>query len=336
MHKIGLNFIMKNEAKNLINMLESVLPLIDFYVCVDTGSTDNSKEIVKIFFESKNIPGEIHDHPFVDFEDARNYALQAIKGKSKWAFWIDCDEKLEIGNDFNKEAFINEIDQYDLISTQVVYGTTLYTRTNILRVDKQFRWQGKVHEVLVCDEPFKQFRYDNIKTHVLLKNESPESIKQKYLLHAEILEREVSKNNSERDVFYLAQSYRDAGEYEKSIFWYKKRVEMLNGFWEERYYSQFMVGSLLTYINKDEEAVTEYLKCSEIDSGRAEHLLNLIILFQKKGMWQTAKMIGDYAVEKYSGKLPNRLLFIDEPTYMVKLNHAHNYTLSCLNFINPK
>ena len=40
--------IVRNESKIITRLLESVLPIIDTYVICDTGSTDNTPEIITI------------------------------------------------------------------------------------------------------------------------------------------------------------------------------------------------------------------------------------------------------------------------------------------------
>ena len=50
MPKICLNMIVKNESRVIERLLRSVLPLIDTYCICDTGSTDNTVEIIKTFF----------------------------------------------------------------------------------------------------------------------------------------------------------------------------------------------------------------------------------------------------------------------------------------------
>ena len=55
MPKICLNMIVKNESKIITRLLKSVLPLIDSYCICDTGSTDNTIEIIQEFFKGKNI-----------------------------------------------------------------------------------------------------------------------------------------------------------------------------------------------------------------------------------------------------------------------------------------
>ena len=45
-----LNMIVKNESKIIARLLTSVSPIIDSYCICDTGSTDNTVEIIQNFF----------------------------------------------------------------------------------------------------------------------------------------------------------------------------------------------------------------------------------------------------------------------------------------------
>ena len=63
-----LNMIVKNESKIITRLLESVLPIIDCYCICDTGSTDNTIEIIETYFQSKNITGIIVYEQFVNFD----------------------------------------------------------------------------------------------------------------------------------------------------------------------------------------------------------------------------------------------------------------------------
>ena len=62
---ICLNMIVKNEAKIIKRLLNSVLPIIDTYWISDTGSTDNTFEIIQNFFTERNITGKIINHKFI-------------------------------------------------------------------------------------------------------------------------------------------------------------------------------------------------------------------------------------------------------------------------------
>jgi len=327
---------MKNESKVLLRMLSSVNSIIDGCVCVDTGSSDDSKKIVKDFFEEQGKSCEIYDHPFINFSDARNFALQKLKGKSDYGFWMDCDEQLVLPNDFDVNDFKkNILPKHQLHTSIVKSGNNTFARRNFFKIENNFRWVGAVHELLLCDDSITIGNITNITTFVNHDGNSwSEGVHEKYLRHAEILEAEVAKTNEPRDVFYLAQSYKDGGDTEKAIEWYRKRVGMFNGFYEERYYSQFTIGLLYEISNKPlNETLIEYLKCSELDDLRAEHLLNAIIILQRLGLYQTSYILSSNAVEKYHNKnpYPNRLLFIDYGTYSEKILNVHNINKKVLN-----
>ena len=57
MTRICLNMIVKNESRIIKRCLDSILPLIDSYCIIDTGSTDGTQEI--ILETLKDLPGEL-------------------------------------------------------------------------------------------------------------------------------------------------------------------------------------------------------------------------------------------------------------------------------------
>ena len=110
MHNLTLSMIVKNEAPNIERCLESVAPYIDYYIICDTGSTDNTKEIIKNFFDKKGIPGEILDHEWKHFGHNRSLALEACLEKTKWALMIDADDT--IAGNFPVDKLDENVDGY--------------------------------------------------------------------------------------------------------------------------------------------------------------------------------------------------------------------------------
>ena len=56
MVRLCLNSIVRNEGARLVRMLSSVAPYIAGAVIADTGSTDDTKEIITDFCEAHHIP----------------------------------------------------------------------------------------------------------------------------------------------------------------------------------------------------------------------------------------------------------------------------------------
>ena len=74
--KVTLVMIVKDESRVIERCLASVLPVIDSWVIVDTGSTDDTKEKIKKFFDNVGIPGELHESKWVNFGTNRTEALE--------------------------------------------------------------------------------------------------------------------------------------------------------------------------------------------------------------------------------------------------------------------
>ena len=81
--KICLNMIVKNESRIIIRLLESVAPYIDEYVICDTGSTDNTKELIHRFFAERRIGGQVIGGQVIGGQviDGKGIDGQVIDGK---------------------------------------------------------------------------------------------------------------------------------------------------------------------------------------------------------------------------------------------------------------
>jgi O-antigen biosynthesis protein len=82
---LSLCMIVKNEEENLIRCLKSVRDIVDEMIVVDTGSTDKTKDIARVF------GAKVFDFPWTgDFSAARNHSLEQATGD--WLLILDADE----------------------------------------------------------------------------------------------------------------------------------------------------------------------------------------------------------------------------------------------------
>src|SRR5262249_20780231 len=95
---ICLSMIVKDEAPVILRCLESVRPIIDYWIIVDTGSADGTQELVQKYLQ--DVPGELHQRQWVDFAHNRNEALALAKDHADYTLIIDADDVLELAPGF--------------------------------------------------------------------------------------------------------------------------------------------------------------------------------------------------------------------------------------------
>ncbi|MBL0716887.1 MAG: glycosyltransferase, partial [Desulfosarcina sp.] len=120
---VSLCMIVKNEEKYLAKSLKSIKPIVDEMIVVDTGSTDRTNAIARVFgakvydFEWKN-----------DFSAARNHSIDKASGA--WIFTLDADEVIS-SKDY--EYFGNIIDGTNEKLAAYLVTTRNYTnKSNII------------------------------------------------------------------------------------------------------------------------------------------------------------------------------------------------------------
>ena len=143
------------------------------------------------------------------------------------------------------------MDESDQISMEVLYGPQKYFRSQLFRTSIDWEWRGAVHEIMFPpkDAKIRPGRIEGLHTLVSADgaswgDKSRETQRKKYLEHAEMLEEYIKEDDDVRWLFYLAQSYRDAFEYEKAEKMYQKRIDVGGGYWEEMYFSALMVAAM--------------------------------------------------------------------------------------------
>ncbi|MBI3236817.1 MAG: glycosyltransferase, partial [Chlamydiales bacterium] len=265
---ICLNMIIKDEKEVICRCLQSVKPLIDYWVIVDTGSTDKTQEIVKEFM--KDIPGELHERPWVNFAHNRNEALSLAQNKSDYIFFVDADDVIEL-----KEGFCKRLLDLEGYSIDIRYAEMNYGRTALIKSGLPWKWMGAVHEVLVCDA---ETRIGELKDVVMkiIGGGDRSADPQKFLKDAKLLEAELQKMPGHgRTQFYLAQSYRDAQKPELALKHYKKRIA-LRGWDQEVFWSLYQIGQLYEDLNfAEKEIIDGYSTAFLFRPSRLEPLYRL-------------------------------------------------------------
>ena len=314
MYNLTLSMIVKNEAPNIERCLASCAPFIDYYVIADTGSTDNTKEIIKKFFDEKGIPGEILDHEWSDFGTNRSKALEACLGKTKWAMMIDADDFIEGTLPVNK--FDDSLDGYVV---NIRRGEFQWLRAQVFNLAKKKWWyEEPLHEYAMCEQPMNVQKLDGdyaweVRTEGCRSRSSANDI-EKYTKDYYTLKSYLEKDpNQPRKQFYAAQSAFDARMYEVAEKEYLARIKL--GAWhEEVFFSWMRVGMSREFQGKPVEEIADaFMMAFETAPNRVEPLYHLSCIYRKYNRPRNAFLIASLGL---TIPIPqNDILFVDRANY---------------------
>ena len=315
--KLCLNMIVKNESHIIKDTLNKLLQKVqfDYWVISDTGSTDNTKQVIIDFFKEKNIKGEIFDDEWLNFGHNRTKALEHAYGKSKYVLIFDADDEI-CGNftlpELTKDGYFLQFGDVNGVS---------YVRLQIINNKKKWKYIGVLHEIISCCEPTNDTDtitgdYYTISGRTSYRNRD----ETKYLKDALTLEKaynEAFNNNDEiynRYGFYCANSYFDYGKYEEAIKWYK--ITLDNNNWsQEKYVACLKLFNCYKALNQVENGFFYLVKAFSYDKERVECLCELISHYCSNGMNDVAygyyNIVKSFYNEKYLKYNLQNKLFLD-------------------------
>jgi exopolysaccharide biosynthesis predicted pyruvyltransferase EpsI/glycosyltransferase involved in cell wall biosynthesis/GR25 family glycosyltransferase involved in LPS biosynthesis len=318
--KICLSMIVKDEAPVIARCLASVHALIDYWIVVDTGSTDDTKEIVRNTL--RDLPGELHERPWVDFAHNRSEALRLAQSHGNYTLIIDADDILEVPPDFKMPRLSAESYFVEINNRQ-----RRYWRPQLVSNRLAWRYEGVLHEFLsytrgadnrrVLPGERSHKRLPGVRIHMSDEGARRQiTATERYRRDATVLEGALEAETdpflSARYRFYLAQSYLDAGEKEKALAAYRGRATL--GFWDQEVFvSLYRSANLMAELGFDEaEVMATYLRAHSIRKDRAEALHGAARFCRVRRRFQQAF---DLAKRALTIKRPGNGLFLEDWIY---------------------
>lgn len=306
--RICLNMIVKDEAPVIGRCLDALRLFVDHWLIVDTGSSDGTQDLVRRHLAG--LPGALHERPWRNFAHNRNEALALARdatGPGDYVFFIDADETLALPPGQVRPAL--DAEAYDL---RCDYEGTSYRRCALVAMRLPWRWEGVVHESIVCDQPVQRVPLEGPRIVVVregARSRDPDTFrKDAALLEAALLEDPTHARN----MFYLAQSWRDAGEPERALQAYRRRAAM-GGWDEEVWYALYQAAALSEQLQAPPaEIAFAYQAAYSARPSRAEPLVQLARFHRLRGEHALALL---YARHAAAMPRPDDLLFVDDTAY---------------------
>jgi tetratricopeptide (TPR) repeat protein len=285
-------------------------------VCIcDTGSTDTTIDVLTEHFKTLSIPGRIYSgetHTWKHFGYNRSQSFLSAVDYCKSLGWdpeytyalvLDADMELKPQPMFNKQSLTSL--GYKMIQKS---SALEYYNTRLMKLSHPWTCVGVTHEYWdganTDTIPMQQMYISDIGDGGCKADKFERDVR---LLEQGLLD---SPNNA-RYLFYLAQSYKDNKQIDKAIELYKRRIDA-GGWFEEIWYSMYMIMKLYAEKKLYPEMELWGMKAYEYRKERSENLLYLVRHFRDRR--EHYKAWHYYQLGSVIKK-PNDLLFIETDVY---------------------
>lgn len=281
-NKIILMLMIKNESRIIERCITYAIQHVDAVCVLDTGSTDNTVEVCQQVLGKTGKPFKISVDPFKNFGKSRTISFEKTQefladlgwpGETTYALAVDADMNLVVNSGF--KDFKLTANGYTVIQAN---GHMKYHNTRLMRLGSPWKCTGATHEYwdLGGTEkvPFEVMYIDD-------KNDGG-CKSDKFERDVRLLTEEIAENGQNgRAHFYLAQSLKDLGQFEKAIEMFKKRIE-IGGWIEEVHYAYYQIGKCYDHMGKPLEMELWMNKAFEFYPRKAEPLYFMTRYFREK------------------------------------------------------
>jgi glycosyltransferase involved in cell wall biosynthesis len=348
--KIVMITMFKNESSVIKRMLESCLPYVDYYVMQDNGSTDGTTEIAKQFLIDNGLDGEIYfcEGGWKGFGWNRDHLIkycQKIDHGCDWILKMDCDEVLEIDDDFDWSI----LDDKTIPSFHIaaVSGTCIYYRAWMWNAFLPWRFNhDPCHETIYCEmedvgENFCKYDLPKSFRQVGYNEGQSWSVATKFISDSLILEEKmIREKNMLENIYhfwYVGKSYSDAypsqngfplgnsqqKEYaRRCIYYFEEYIKHIHKSGkaefvdETSYMSLILIAEAYIFLKEYSNAINAYERAHDFAPGRNDHFYGLALVYQTLENW---KMMHHYTTimmqPKRKNPFPDYCNFIDTSLY---------------------
>lgn len=291
--KLSVCLIVRDCEETVKLTLDSVKDFADEIVVVDTGSKDNTVEVVKSYPKVKLDHFEWID----DFSAARNYSFSLATGD--WIMWLDAGDVIpppqQVAFAHLKQSdALKEGSGVDVVccelnrSIEPETGKVIfhYTVPRIVRRSANPRWEGAVHEMMLSDTTNAIYFAEGF------VNDPEGFSKVATDRNITILERVIGEgDNKPRTLYYYANELRDHGRYEEAITAYQnflQRMAETQAFTWEYYEALLSMAKCHRPLNRNGDAASALLQAIYYNSTRAEAFVMMGDLYYDEGKWAQA------------------------------------------------
>lgn len=323
--------------RRFIKMLEINRQYMDYWIVLDTGSTDATVEIVRKVLYA--VPGELHQEPFINFRESRNRSLELAGEKCRFIVVLDDTYTLQgnvreflhlVRGDTFSHSFSLQVTQSD--------GTISYGSNRLLRSEKKLRYKYRIHEIIepnvnVGVPMNEMFLLDTLSDYMKERTSDRKDFDLQLLF-----ETWEDDKNDPRTLYYIAQTYTCMKKWPEAYDFFNRRIiHPVKGYLDEytdAHYEKALIAE--NYLGKEwSECHQLYLDAYKVDNRRAEtlfciadHYIRLKIPGGEKIAYMYLRQAWDTDTSSIQVSARKFLYDYHIPCHLMKLCYAEkNYAL---------
>lgn len=321
--KIILTIMIKNEERIIMRCINNALNIADAICISDTGSTDNTLKILQEFLPTLSVPATVVNHEWSNFGKNRTASFRAAQTYCKELGWnpettysllLDADMNFVMTPAFQKSSLI--ANGYCIKQKN---SSLEYYNTRLIKVAYPWSCVGVTHEY------WDGSNTEQLETIYINDIGDGGCKNDKFERDERLLKQGLEDEPKNcRYMFYLAQTLKDLKKLPAAIEMYKRRTEA-GGWFEEIWYSMYVISKLYYELGNLTEMEYWALKAYDVNKNRIENIYFLTKIFREKGQYYKA---WHYLMMGINVKKPKELLFMEIEIY----DHLFYYEKSILNF----
>lgn len=276
---LKLVMIVKNASSVISKTLDAIIPFIDSYTILDTGSTDDTISIMRRSLE--NVQGNIFQESFIDFSTSRNRAIELAGYDCKYLIMLDDSFILQNGSKLLEALNTNHDMYYITINTMNHW----YSSNRIFKSSKNYRYVYKIHEMIIPKTSDSSHFIPTEFCHLEDPKDASSKLRtsERLMSDLKLLDEETDTSHSN---FYKGKTLLVLQRDNEAEKCFKKVIDLNKGY-------IYMAYEFLTdiYIRRGESFNTlcdMYMKMYKIDPTRAEPLYFLGLHFYNLGQYKQA------------------------------------------------
>jgi tetratricopeptide (TPR) repeat protein len=302
-HRVILLSMVKNESRIIERLMNSVKGKVDGILICDTGSTDNTVELVHKYLQANKIPGGVFEFPFQTFGKSRTRSFECAQEwvrqeeqvaagwtpETSWCLLLDGD--MMLGDvPVNTKELAALAENVAGVSLKQMNGSLVYSNMRVLRCSEPWICKGATHEAWTCPPNRITQLFES---PILIDHGDGGCKSDKYVRDVRLLKEDLEEMpNDARTHFYLGQTYLCMHQYAEAIPYLKRRVE-LGGWDEEVYMAQVYLGECYCALKDRANAVMAWLDAWQRRSHRTEAAMKMITMLrlEPKSQYMTGMML---------------------------------------------